>query len=107
MKVKFWWRGKKLSEKDNQQMNEAEEQLQSGQIHVDEEVLFSEIPIPSPPPELITSLYDFEKVREVGSSRFGTVHLLRRRTWDGNFEYFAGKFYNLGESQEGGKSFND
>jgi serine/threonine protein kinase len=46
-------------------------------------------------------------VRELGSSRFGTVRLLRRPTSDGKFEDFAGKFYNVGENREGRATFDD
>jgi hypothetical protein len=54
----------------------------------------------SPPADVITDLDGLEKVRELGSSRFGTVRLLRRTNSDGTFELFAAKFYNVGDSRE-------
>jgi hypothetical protein len=70
---------------------------------------------------LITDMEGLEEVRELGSSRFGAVRLVRRRKErriDGNmggggegdvdgFEYFAAKYYNAGCSREGSRRFKD
>jgi serine/threonine protein kinase len=50
-------------------------------------------------PVLITDLVGLDVVRELGSSRFGVVRLLRRPTADG-FDYFAAKCYHVGSNQD-------
>lgn len=54
----------------------------------------------------ITDIAGIEEVRTLSSSRFGAVRLMRRAT-EGGFEYFAGKFYNAGDSREGLHAFQD
>jgi hypothetical protein len=85
-------------------------------VNVDETVLIPEAG-PSVDPadwrHLITDLSGLEVVRELGSSRFGTVRLFRPpkpRTNDeavDGFEYFAAKFCNAGDNREGLKVFKE
>jgi hypothetical protein len=63
--------------------------------------------VPSQRPPLITDLAGFADVRELGSSRFGAVRLMRRPKADGSFEYFAAKFYNAGDNRDRGRGFSD
>jgi serine/threonine protein kinase len=48
-----------------------------------------------------------EDVRQLGASHFGTVRLVRRAKAGGGFEYFAAKFYNVGENHENTFGFDD
>jgi serine/threonine protein kinase len=57
--------------------------------------------------ELIRELTGLEDVRQLGSSRFGAVRLVRRMMKDGSFEYYSAKFYNAGDRREGGERFQD
>jgi hypothetical protein len=56
--------------------------------------------LPSRPADAITDLDGLEEVRELGSSRFSTVRLLRCANSDGTFELFAAKFYNVADNRE-------
>jgi hypothetical protein len=51
-------------------------------------------------------LVGLEEVRTLSSSRFGSVKLMKRSIENG-FEYFAAKFYNVGDNREGLQSFID
>jgi hypothetical protein len=95
------------SVEDNQRENETGLQVSDGRIVVNEQVLLSEMLLSSPPADLITNLDGFEDLRELGSSRFGTVRLLRRANSDGTFELFAAKFYNVGGNQDVHQGFED
>jgi hypothetical protein len=92
---------------DNQRLNETGLQVSDGRIIIKEQVLLSEMRLSSPPADLITDLDGFEEVRELGSSRFDTVHLLRRPNSDGTFELFAAKFCNVGNNQDGRPAFEN
>jgi hypothetical protein len=57
--------------------------------------------IPTLPDGLITECTGLEEVRELSSSRFGSVRLLLRRMANASeSELFAAKFYNAGDSRE-------
>jgi serine/threonine protein kinase len=83
---------------------------------VDETVLIPQVSPPVGRPDwghLITKWSGLEEVRELGSSRFGVVRLLRRpmapngdEPSDG-FEYFAAKCYNQSENREGLEAFKE
>jgi serine/threonine protein kinase len=76
---------------------------------IDENVLFPDL-MTLPPegrPALITDMTGLEEVRQLGTSRFGTVRLFRRAKESGDFEYFAAKFYIVGENREGTFGFDD
>jgi serine/threonine protein kinase len=105
--VKDSSREKKVSEKDNQRIDETRGEVPAGPVAIEEEVLLSENPLRCPRTGLITDLDGFEDMGELGSSRFGTVSLLRRRNSDGTFELFAAKAYNLGDNREGRQAFDD
>jgi hypothetical protein len=95
------------SREDNQRRDETRVLVADGSVEIDEKNLLSETKLSSPPANLITDLDGFEEVCELGSSRFGTVRLLRRPTFDGNFVFFAAKFYNVGDNNEGRQVFDD
>jgi serine/threonine-protein kinase 11 len=58
------------------------------------------------PPGLITDIAEIEEIRELSSSRFGAVRLVRRRSEKGDSsELFAAKFYNAGDSKENRSTF--
>jgi hypothetical protein len=48
----------------------------------------------------VKNLTGFEEVCPLQSSRFGSTKYLRRKTAAGEWEYFVGKFYNVGESRD-------
>jgi hypothetical protein len=55
---------------------------------------------------LITEYAGIEEIRELSSSRFGAVRLVRRRSEKGDSsEFFAAKFYNAGDSNESRSAF--
>jgi serine/threonine-protein kinase 11 len=58
------------------------------------------------PRGLITEVAGIEEIRELSSSRFGAVRLVRRESEKGNgWELFAAKFYNAGDSKESRETF--
>jgi serine/threonine protein kinase len=97
----------KVANADDQKKDEAPLEVRDGHVRIDEEMLLSEMRHSSSPADLIIDLDGFEDVRELGQSRFGSVHLLRRRNSNGTFEDFAAKFYNMGENREGRGVFED
>jgi hypothetical protein len=58
-------------------------------------------------PALITEMAGLEEVRQFGSSRFGVIRLVRRAKARGGFDYFAAKYYNVGDNKEGTIGFHD
>jgi serine/threonine protein kinase len=48
-----------------------------------------------------------EEVRQIGSSFFGVVRLVRRAKAGGGFDYFAAKYYDVGDNREGIFNFHD
>jgi hypothetical protein len=76
---------------------------------VDENLLFPDqtAPTVAQRPALITEMVGLEEVRQLGVSRFGTVRLVRRAKSGGGFEYFAAKYYNMGDNKEGTIGFHD
>jgi hypothetical protein len=57
-------------------------------------------------PALMTIMAELEGLRELGSSRFGVVHLVRRVTPDGSCESFAVKCYTADNNREGAFAFH-
>jgi serine/threonine protein kinase len=57
-------------------------------------------------PCLITTLAELREVREIGTSRFGTMRLFEKDTSEGVKRY-AAKFYNAGDSCTGGPPFSE
>jgi hypothetical protein len=83
--------------------------LGDGSVVIDGDALFrrGSSGFPSGQPKLITDLTGLEEVRELGSSRFGAVRLLRRRNGTGGFDYFAAKFYNAGDNRDSSQALDD
>jgi hypothetical protein len=88
--------------------DDTQNQADPRSVVINEQMLLSETPQRySPGTDLITNLTGLEQLRELGSSRFGAVRLLRRANSDGTFDLFAAKFYNAGDNREGRQPFED
>ncbi|MDR1473282.1 MAG: protein kinase [Lactobacillales bacterium] len=74
------------------------------ELDVDLFVGYGDLPRTRQP--LITEMTGLVDVRELGSSRFGAIRLVRRPNLDvGGDERFAAKFYNTGDNRDIGEAF--